>query len=124
SLINDILDLSKVEAGKMLLDLEPVAIASLLKNSESIIQGQAAGRHVRVELRLADGLGTMHADGRKVKQIVYNLLSNAVKFTAEGGGVILQADRVARAEVGVVAGAWARRTFPLPGNNFSEFLRV
>jgi CheY-like chemotaxis protein len=124
SLINDILDLSKVEAGKMLLDLEPVAIASLLKNSESIIKGQAAVRHVRLDLRLADQLGSMNADGRKVKQIVYNLLSNAVKFTADGGEVILQADRVPRAEVGVVKGAWARRTFPLAESNFSEFLRV
>ena len=124
SLINDILDLSKVEAGKMLLDLEPVAIASLLKNSESIIKGQAAVRHVRVDLRLAEQLGTMNADGRKVKQIVYNLLSNAVKFTGDGGEVILQAERVPRAEVGVVAGAWARRTFPLAESSFSEFLQV
>ena len=124
SLINDILDLSKVEAGKMLLDLEPVAIASLLKNSESIIKGQAAARHVRVDLRLAEQLGIMNADGRKVKQIVYNLLSNAVKFTADGGEVILQAERVPRAEVGVVASAWARRTFPLAASTFSEFLRV
>jgi PAS domain S-box-containing protein len=124
SLINDILDLSKVEAGKMLLDLEPVAITALLKNSESIIKGQAAVRHVRVDLRLADELGTMNADGRKVKQIVYNLLSNAVKFTANGGEVILQADRVPRAEVGVMTGAWAQRTFPLAESGFSEFLRV
>jgi PAS domain S-box-containing protein len=124
SLINDILDLSKVEAGKMLLDLAPVAIASLLKNSESIIKGQAAARRVRVDLRLAEQLGTMNADGRKVKQIVYNLLSNAVKFTADGGEVILQAERVPRAEVGVVTSPWARRTFPLAASNFSEFLRV
>ena len=124
SLINDILDLSKVEAGKMLLDLEPVAIASLLRNSESIIKGQAAVRHVRLDLRLAQQLGSMNADGRKVKQIVYNLLSNAVKFTADGGEVILQADRVPRAEVGVVTGTWARRTFPLAESNFLEFLRV
>ena len=124
SLINDILDLSKVEAGKMLLDLEPVAIASLLRNSEAIIKGQAAVRHVRLDLRLAEPLGTMNADGRKVKQIVYNLLSNAVKFTAEGGEVIVQAERVPRAAVGAVTGRWARRTFPLAESNFSEFLRV
>src|SRR5688572_25590040 len=78
SLINDILDLSKVEAGKMLLDLEPMAVAPLLKNSLSIIMGQAAVRHVRVDMRLADDLGILLADARKVKQIAYNLLSNAV----------------------------------------------
>src|SRR3954471_4486118 len=81
SLINDILDLSKVEAGKMLLDVEPVEIGSLLQNSLSIIKGQAAARHVRLDMRTGDGLASMNADGRKVKQIVYNLLSNAVKFT-------------------------------------------
>src|SRR4051794_16428485 len=83
SLINDILDLSKVEAGKMLLDLESVQISSILTNSLSIIKGQAATRHVRLNMDASEDLGTMCADSRKVKQIVYNLLSNAVKFTSE-----------------------------------------
>src|SRR3954469_10337079 len=71
ALINDILDLSKVEAGKMVLDLEPVQVASLLVNSLSIIKGQAATRHVRLDMDIAKDLGSMRADGRKVKQIVY-----------------------------------------------------
>src|SRR5687767_11223525 len=106
SLINDILDLSKVEAGKMLLDLDPVDLSSLLRNSLSIIKGQAAARHVRLDMRGPDRLGFMNADARKIKQIVYNLLSNAVKFTAEGGDVILTADKVSRADVGVLPGLW------------------
>src|SRR5215218_5083642 len=118
SLINDILDLSKVEAGKMLLDLDALEVASLLKNSLSIIKGQAATRHVSLDMRLADDLGTMTADARKVKQIVYNLLSNAVKFSADGGHVKLQADRVTRDEVAVLTGPWAGRTFPLAESNF------
>jgi PAS domain S-box-containing protein len=124
SLINDILDLSKVEAGKMLLDLDLVEVGPLLTNSLSIVKGQAAVRHVRLEMQVAKDLGTLTGDARKVKQIVYNLLSNAVKFTADGGVVILRADRVARADVGVLTSAWAGRTFPLADSDFAEFLRL
>src|SRR5688572_19149009 len=73
SLINDILDLSKVEAGKMLLDLEPVEVVSLLANSLSIVREKAAGSQIRLTMDASEDLGTMHADARKVKQIVYNL---------------------------------------------------
>ncbi len=124
SLINDILDLSKVEAGKMLLDLEPVDVSSLLRNSLSIIKGHAAARHVRVEMRAVDDLGSINADERKVKQIVYNLLSNAVKFTAEGGDVILRARRVSRAAVGVLSGDRPGRSLPLAESTFSDFLEI
>src|SRR5687767_14335781 len=124
SLINDILDLSKVEAGKMLLDLDMVEIAPLLSNSLSIVKGQAAVRHVRLDMQVAGELGTLTADARKVKQIVYNLLSNAVKFTADGGDVILRADRVSRDDVGVLTSDWASRAFALVDSDFSEFLRL
>jgi signal transduction histidine kinase len=66
----------------MLLDLDSVEIGALLKNSLSIIKGQAAVKHVSLDMRVAENLGGMTADARKVKQIVYNLLSNAVKFIA------------------------------------------
>ncbi|MEO7093100.1 MAG: PAS domain S-box protein, partial [Polyangiales bacterium] len=85
SLINDILDLSKVEAGKMTLDLEPVLVSALLVNSLSIIREKAAARDIRLSIDVAADLGELDADARKVKQIVYNLLSNAVKFAVEGG---------------------------------------
>jgi PAS domain S-box-containing protein len=124
SLINDILDLSKVEAGKMLLDLEPMEITPLLRNSLSIIKGQAAERHVRLDMRVADGLGTINADARKVKQIVYNLLSNAVKFTADAGKVTLQVDAVPRDRVGALERNWPGRTFPLGDGDCAEFLRI
>src|SRR5471032_3235772 len=83
SLINDILDLSKVEAGKMALDLEPVQVSSLFINSLSIIREKAATRRIRLGIDAAEELGSIQVDARKVKQIVYNLLSNAVKFTPE-----------------------------------------
>src|SRR4051812_12283445 len=124
SLINDILDLSKVEAGKMLLDLESVQISSILTNSLSIIKGQAATRHVRLNMDASENLGTMCADSRKVKQIVYNLLSNAVKFTSEGGEVIVRAAIVPRAEVGYLSGKWASRRFPLGESDFQQFLKI
>src|SRR6186713_326980 len=72
ALINDILDLSKVEAGKMLLDLESVQVATVVASSLAIIRDKAAGRHVRLHLDLAPDLGSVQADARKVKQILYN----------------------------------------------------
>src|SRR4051812_14406467 len=100
SLINDILDLSKVEAGKMLLDLEPAEVSSLFVNSLTIVREKAASRQIKLTLEAGEGLGSILVDARKVKQIVYNLLSNAVKFTADGGRVTLRASRVARDAVG------------------------
>src|SRR5688572_5272011 len=78
ALINDVLDLSKVEAGKMTLELEPVQVSSLLVNSLSIIREKAASRRIRLGMEPHKDLGLTQVDGRKVKQIVYNLLSNAV----------------------------------------------
>ena len=124
SLINDILDLSKVEAGKMLLDLEPVQVSSLFVNSLSIIKGKAATRDIRLDIDVAEDLGSIRADARKVKQIVYNLLSNAVKFTIDGGQVTLRAGRVPRAEAGQLSGSWTGRTFPMADSEFAEFLEI
>jgi PAS domain S-box-containing protein len=124
SLINDILDLSKVEAGKMILDLEPVEVSSLFVNSLSIIKEKAATRHIRLRMDGADELGSIQADARKLKQIVYNLLSNAVKFTVEGGQVTLRAGRSPRAEVGQLSGSWAGRSFPFANTEFADFLKI
>jgi len=124
SLINDILDLSKIEAGKMTLDLEPVQVGSLFANSLSIIREKAAARNIRLTLEAPEELGVVRSDARKVKQIVYNLLSNAVKFTSERGDVTLKATRVPRAEVGELSGASMGRTFPLADNEFSDFLKI
>src|SRR6185369_5367397 len=118
SLINDILDLSKVEAGKMMLDLEPVEVNALFVNSLSIIREKAATRHIRLTLEAAEGVGAVQADSRKVKQIVYNLLSNAVKFTGDGGEVTLSSSRVPHADAGRLSGSRAGRSFPLAENDF------
>jgi PAS domain S-box-containing protein len=124
SLINDILDLSKVEAGKMVLDLEPVHVSSLFANSLSIIKEKAATHHIALSMDVAENVGLMLADTRKVKQIVYNLLSNAVKFSVDHGQVTLHAGRVPRAEVGRLTGSWPGRSLPLADNEFTEFLEI
>jgi PAS domain S-box-containing protein len=124
ALINDILDLSKVEAGKMTLELEPVQMSSLFVSSLSIIREKAATRRIRLNIQVAEDLGSMQADARKIKQIVYNLLSNAVKFTPEGGQVTLRAGVVSRADVGHPSGSGTGRTFPLADTEFAQFLEI
>ncbi|HXG57060.1 MAG TPA: response regulator [Vicinamibacterales bacterium] len=124
SLINDILDLSKVEAGKMTLDLEPVPVSSMFVNSLSIIREKAAARQVRLELEAPEDLGLIQVDARKVKQILYNLLSNAVKFTSDGGRVTLHVDRVPRADVAQLPDGVTGRVFPLGDSDFAEFLEI
>src|SRR6185503_5305739 len=124
SLINDILDLSKVEAGKMMLDLESVQISSLFANSLSIIKEKAQARHINLSLDAPNELGSIRADARKVKQIVYNLLSNAVKFSLDGGDVSLKATRVPRVDVGKISETAIGRNFPLAENGFEEFLEI
>ncbi|MEX2584607.1 MAG: PAS domain S-box protein [Gemmatimonadota bacterium] len=124
SLINDILDLSKVEAGKMELDLEEVSTRSLFTNSLTIIKEKAAQRHIQLVLEAGDDLGRIRVDVRKVKQVLYNLLSNAVKFTNDSGRVVLRAERVSSAEVGKTTGSWIGRSFPARENEFAEFLKI
>ncbi len=87
ALINDILDLSKVEAGRMELDLGPVPLAEMLENGLTVVRDRASRHGIALHLDLEPGITCVQADERKVKQIVFNLLSNAVKFTPEGGRV-------------------------------------
>ncbi|PRC91064.1 PAS domain-containing sensor histidine kinase [Solimicrobium silvestre] len=124
SLINDILDLSKVEAGMMALELEEVDLNNLLSNSLSIVREKAAAQHINLELETSDDLGVPHLDMRKTKQIVYNMLSNAVKFSANRGRVTLSARRVSRNTVGTLPGIWPVHSFPLADNEFNEFLEI
>jgi len=94
SLINDILDLSKVEAGKLDLELTDVELKMLLENSLVMIKEKAMKHNIKLSTHI-DGIPeTITADERKLKQILYNLLSNAVKFTPDGGEVDLEARMV------------------------------
>ncbi len=87
SLINDILDLSKVEAGKMELDLAPFSVPAAVDNALALVRGRADGKSIAVAVALDPRLGTAVADELKFRQILLNLLSNAVKFTPEGGSI-------------------------------------
>ena len=94
SLINDILDLSKIEAGKMTLDLEMVSIPQTLENSLSVVKEKAFAHRLKLDLDTGAEVAEMYVDPRKFKQIIYNLLANAVKFTPDGGSVSVVARRV------------------------------
>lgn len=91
-LINEILDLSKIEAGKLTLDLKPVAVAELMEGCLSVMREKARQQELSLELDIdlaARDLPPVMADERRLKQIVLNLLSNALKFTPEGGAIVV-----------------------------------
>ncbi len=91
SLINDILDLSKIEAGKMELELSDFDLPAALGNATTLLKERAQRHGIALKLEINPDLGTLRADERKFKQIMLNLLSNAVKFTPEGGSVAVTA---------------------------------
>jgi signal transduction histidine kinase len=97
SLINDILDLSKVEAGRMELDLSAFDLPSAIDNALTLIRERAGQHNITLECKLDPALGTFNADERKFKQILLNLLSNAVKFTPEGGRITVAARAIEQA---------------------------
>src|SRR4029453_6273252 len=92
SLINDILDLSKVEAGRMELELTDFNLPATLDNALTLVRERAGRRGIALRLTVDERLEQIRADERKVRQVVLNLLSNAIKFTPEDG----------RGEVGAV----------------------
>jgi signal transduction histidine kinase len=102
SLINDILDLSKIEAGRMELDLATFHLPSAIENSMTLMRERASRHSITLGAEIDEGLGEVTADERKFKQILLNLLSNAVKFTPEGGRVdVLACQREGMVEVAV-----------------------
>jgi signal transduction histidine kinase len=91
SLINDILDLSKIEAGRMELELTDFHLPTALDNALSLVRERAGRRNIALHTRIDNRLGEIRADERKVRQVILNLLSNAIKFTPEGGRIEVQA---------------------------------
>ncbi|MCB9076822.1 MAG: GAF domain-containing protein [Anaerolineaceae bacterium] len=84
TLINDILDLSKIEAGRMELDLETFDVMNLVESVIMTIQPSVEKNHNRLEIQQPDEVGAMYADPLKIRQVLFNLLSNAAKFTQNG----------------------------------------
>ena len=87
SLINDILDLSKIEAGRMELELKDFDLPQAIDNALTLVRERAGRRGIALHQSVEEHLGEIKGDERKVKQVLLNLLSNALKFTPEGGRV-------------------------------------
>jgi len=87
TLIDDILDLSKIGAGKLTLAIEPVAVQDVCTSSLNFIREAAGKKNITITAKIAPEVTTIPADQRRLKQILVNLLSNAVKFTPEGGKI-------------------------------------
>jgi signal transduction histidine kinase len=96
SLINDVLDIAKVEAGKYELDISRFPLSEAISESVRIMRDRAVEAAIDIRVSLDAGLGEVEADERKVRQIVLNLLSNAVKFTPSGGCVTVGASATER----------------------------
>jgi len=97
-LINDILDLSKIESGKMSLSVSLVSVDSLCESSLTFIKQQAQQKNIRLNYSIAPGLSEIEVDERRIRQVLVNLLSNAVKFTPDGGEVALKVSTDAEGE--------------------------
>jgi signal transduction histidine kinase/putative methionine-R-sulfoxide reductase with GAF domain len=91
SLINDILDLSKIEAGRMELELTAFDLPTAIDSALTLVRERASRRGIVLEKTLDERVGPIRADERKVRQVVLNLLSNAIKFTPEGGRIEVRA---------------------------------
>jgi signal transduction histidine kinase len=91
SLINDILDLSKIEAGRMELEVTEFHLPAALDNALTLVRERASRRGIALGMTVDERLGEIQADERKIRQVVLNLLSNAIKFTPEGGRIEVRA---------------------------------
>ncbi len=91
-LINDILDVSAIEAGKVDLHETVIDVAELVSNTCHLIEPRILRKNIRLMTEIPDGLPHIRADARRFRQILLNLLSNAVKFTPEGGKIVLSAE--------------------------------
>jgi signal transduction histidine kinase/ActR/RegA family two-component response regulator len=89
TLINEILDLARIESSNLMLSLEPVALAELFAECEVMVESACEARHIRLLLPQAEGI-SVKADRTRLKQVLLNLLSNAVKYNRDGGAVVVE----------------------------------
>ncbi len=126
ALINDILDLSKIEAGKAEVILDDVVIKDLLDSGFTMIRHKAFKHDITLELDLAiDVPETIRADEQKLKQIIYNLVSNAVKFTPDGGTIRLSASVIKRSNLSkVIPERFRKKELEKQGQPQDRFLLI
>jgi len=89
-LINDILDIAKIESGQLELDCTPTAVILLCQSSLAFVSQQALKKRIQIEIKLPPNLPNLSVDGRRIRQVLINLVNNAVKFTPEGGRITLK----------------------------------
>ncbi len=92
SLINDILDLSKIEAGKLELELSSISVQTLCENSTMFVKQMAFTKNINLQTQIAENIDQIRVDEFRIRQSLINLLSNAIKFTPAGGNVILSVE--------------------------------
>ncbi len=124
SLINDVLDLSRIEAGKMILDKTCFSLKGCSEEIARLVEGLAFSKRIKLVQEVPEDLGEICADQRKIKQVIFNLLSNAIKFTPADGRVGL---RGRREDAGFEIAVWDTGTGVEPGNlekAFEAFERI
>ena len=94
-LLNEILDLSKVEAGQMELEFTLVDVPAVLEYAASMLRERAADHSISLRIEVGEGVGQVEVDELRFRQVVLNLVSNAVKFTPDGGTVVIRASEIA-----------------------------
>jgi len=125
-LINDILDLSKIEAGKLDMEFEPCSAADICNASLQLMKGMAHQKRQNIDFRMNPVSISVRADARRLKQMLVNLLSNAVKFTPEGGGLGLEV-HTSKSEKAVYFSIWDKGIGIKPeetGKLFKPFIQL
>ncbi len=97
-MINELLEMAKIEAGRMEVVIEPTSVSDVIEGLAAIMRPQAAAKQINLETSVGRNLPMIETDPGKLQQILYNFLSNALKFTPAGGTVTVTADRLARQE--------------------------
>jgi signal transduction histidine kinase len=95
-MINELLEMAKIEAGRMEVSVEPTSISDLIEGLHTIMRPQAEAKQIKMVTQVGRNLPMIETDPGKLQQILYNFLSNAIKFTPQGGTVTTTADRLAR----------------------------
>jgi len=125
SLINDILDLSKIEAGKVEVNCETVDFDTLLTESMGLLSDRARAQMVHLRRESNQLLGSFIADRRRLRQILFNLISNAIKFTPANGQITLHSRLVDRAHAeSALPGFGIGVRMPLPDNEYAQFVEL
>jgi len=125
ALINDILDLSKIEAGKVDISLDRVDLDAAFADVLALLAGQAQAKRIRFEFEAHETLGVLRVDRRRLKQILFNLVSNAMKFTPADGRVTLRAEKVNRLRAATaLPGEGEGLRMPLPPNEHERFIQI